>query len=61
MRCQRTLDVILAVEAVRGFLVLDDGLAPRCNIAPKVIREAEFACFSPELQILVSTTNPTLS
>ena len=57
---QRTPDVILAVVAVRGFPVLD-GLAPRCNIAPKVIREAEFACFSPELQILVSTTNPTLS
>ena len=41
---QRTPDVILAVVAVRGFLVLDDGLAPRCNIAPKVIREAEFTC-----------------
>ena len=40
---QRTLDVILAVVAVRGFPVLD-GLAPRCNIAPKVIREAEFTC-----------------
>ena len=40
---QRTPDVILAVVAVRGFPVLD-GLAPRCNIAPKVIREAEFTC-----------------